>query len=382
MNRLLISALQAALLVALTGIHSSKADAPAGTNTLPSEPMAAWAEVEKVHMALRSPADWRNKPPTPEEKAEFQNQVRTAAFSFAAKAREFVQRFPTNENAGDARITVVYALSHAVAVGDAASEQEIERYVAVTLADPTIPENERVGVFLMAGNVTLLKQAGLRWFTEGQSKFHEEMDRVAKARVREAMKKFPNSDMVYQFLVALAQRSERSEQKQIATEILQSPGAPESVKTLAQHYMNGTRPYQVGQPVELRFTALDGAEVDLAKLKGKVVLIEFWSTECGPCVAGMPEVKAVYEKFHDGGFEVIGISLDDKEGALRRFLKEKSLPWPQHFDGKGWGNQWAVRYGIFGIPTMWLIDKSGKLHADNARFNLEGQVAALLKESR
>jgi thiol-disulfide isomerase/thioredoxin/uncharacterized protein (DUF736 family) len=335
-----------------------------------------------VHGALRAPSDWQNKPPTPDEKTKFQNQVRTAALSFAGKAREFVRQFPTNENAGDARITVVYALSHAVAAGDSASEQEMERYVAATVADPTIPENERVGVFLMAGNATVLKQAGLRFFTEGQSKFHEEMDRTAKVRLREAMNKFPNCDMVYQFLVALAERSAPAEQKQIATEILHAPDAPESVKALAQHYLNGTRPYQVGQPVEMRFTALDGQEVDLATLKGQVVLIDFWSTTCGPCVAGLPEIKAVYEKFHDRGFEVIGISLDDKEGALRRFLTEKKLPWPQHFDGKGWGNRWAVRYGIFSIPTLWLIDKSGKLRADNARFNLERRVESLLKEAK
>jgi len=58
-----------------------------------------------------------------------------------------------------------------------------------------------------------------------------------------------------------------------------------------------------------------------------------------PCVAEMPAVKTAYQKFHDRGFEVVGINLDDKESVLRRFIKEKELPWPQYFDGKGWGEQ-------------------------------------------
>ena len=120
--------------------------------------------------------------------------------------------------------------------------------------------------------------------------------------------------------------------------------------------------------------------MDLAKLRDKVVLVEFWSTTCGPCIAEMPTVKAVYEKLHGRGFEVVAISLDDKESALRRFVREKELPWPQHFDGKGWENQFAVRYGIFGIPTMWLVDKRGNLRDTNARSDLEGRVTLLLAE--
>jgi peroxiredoxin len=120
--------------------------------------------------------------------------------------------------------------------------------------------------------------------------------------------------------------------------------------------------------------------VDLAKLTGKVVLVEFWSTTCGPCVAEMPAVKVAYEKFHPRGFEVVAISLDNKEAALRRFIKENELPWPQHFDGKAWENRFAVQYGVFGIPTMWLVDKRGNLRDTEARRDLDGQVKSLLDE--
>src|SRR5262249_39802166 len=93
--------LRATPLLALMWMNVHGADVSGTTDTLPSDATAAWAEVEKVHMALRPPADWQNKPPTAEEKTAFQNQLRTTALSFAGKAREFVRRFPTNENVGD-----------------------------------------------------------------------------------------------------------------------------------------------------------------------------------------------------------------------------------------------------------------------------------------
>jgi thiol-disulfide isomerase/thioredoxin len=272
-------------------------------------------------------------------------------------------------------------LSHAVAAGDVEAERQIADYVAGVLADKTIPENDRAGVLLYSGNTTPMKKAGMRVFTEGMSKLHDEFEATALNSMRAALKQFPTNAMLYTLLVAAAQQAKGEQQKEMATELLNAAAAPPGVKTLAEHILKGTRPYQVGQPLDIHFTALDGREVDLAKLAGKVVLVEFWATDCGPCIGEMPTVKAAYETLHGRGFEVVAISLDDKESALRRFVKEKELPWPQHFDGKGWGNQFALKYGIFGIPTMWLVDKSGNLRDTEARFNLERRVRALLDES-
>lgn len=348
--------------------------------TLPDDPAQAWAEVEKVHQALRPPNDWQEHPPTSEQVTEFQKQVRQTAVTFADKAREFIARFPTNENLGDARITVVYALSYGVAAGDSDAEKQIASFVSGVLADKGIPEDDRVGVLLYSGNAVFFKRVGMRLFTEGMSKLNNEFETASIENMRAALKQFPSSSMIYTMLVAVAQRSTGERQKELATEIINASGAPPGAKTLANHILKGTKPYEIGKPVDIRFTALDGREVDLAALKGKVVLVEFWSTTCGPCIGEMPNVKAAYQKLHDQGFEVVAISLDDKEVALRRFIKEEALPWPQHFDGKGWENEFAVRYGIFSIPTMWLVDKRGNLRDTNARFDLERRVAALLAD--
>ena len=267
-----------------------------------------------------------------------------------------------------------------MAAGDAGAEKQSASFVATVLADTNIPEDNRVAVLLYSGNATFMKKVGMRLFTEGMSKLHEEFEAAGIESMRSALKQFPTNSLIYTMLVAVAQRSTGERQKELATEILNAPGALPGAKTLAEHILKGTKPYQVGKPLDIRFSALDGREVDLAKLRGKVVLVEFWSTTCGPCLAEMPAVKAAYQKLHGQGFEVVGISLDDKESALRHFIKEKDLPWPQHFDGKGWENLFAVRYGIFGIPTTWLVDKQGQLRDTNARFDLERRVTALLAE--
>ena len=135
---------------------------------------------------------------------------------------------------------------------------------------------------------------------------------------------------------------------------------------------------RVGKPVDIKFTSIDGKKIDVSKMKGKVVLIDFWATWCGPCAAELPNVKRAYKKLHPKGFEIVGISLDSKESALRRFVKKEEMPWPQYFDGKGWKNSISTAHGIRSIPAMWLVDKEGNLADLNARADLEGKVEELL----
>jgi thiol-disulfide isomerase/thioredoxin len=120
------------------------------------------------------------------------------------------------------------------------------------------------------------------------------------------------------------------------------------------------------KPLELKFTTADGREIDLAKLRGKVVLLDFWASWCGPCITAMPEIVATYRKLHDKGFEIVGISLDEDKAAMDAALKKHEMTWPQHFDGKGWKNEVAARFGIQEIPSMWLLDKKGMVRGSGA----------------
>ena len=104
-----------------------------------------------------------------------------------------------------------------------------------------------------------------------------------------------------------------------------------------------------------------GNPLSLSHYEDKVVLVEFWATWCGPCVAELPNIIKAYNQHHSSGFEVIGISLDQDEQKLKSFLKAKEIPWVQYFDGKGWQNNLAAKYGIDSVPATFLLDRQGKI---------------------
>jgi len=123
----------------------------------------------------------------------------------------------------------------------------------------------------------------------------------------------------------------------------------------------------VGDEMKIAFTDLKGVEVDLEKMKDKVILVDFWATWCGPCVAEMPNVIAAYEAYKEKGFEVVGISLDEDKAAVEKFITDNKMPWPQYVDGKGGENELAQRFGIRSIPATFLVGKGGKIIASNLR---------------
>jgi thiol-disulfide isomerase/thioredoxin len=114
-------------------------------------------------------------------------------------------------------------------------------------------------------------------------------------------------------------------------------------------------------------TDVAGKPLSIANYKGKVVLIDFWATWCGPCRAELPNVIATYKKYHNQGFEIIGISLDQDQAKLISFTKSMNMNWPQFFDGKGWQNKLAVKYGIESIPATFLLDGEGKIIGKDLR---------------
>jgi thiol-disulfide isomerase/thioredoxin len=140
-----------------------------------------------------------------------------------------------------------------------------------------------------------------------------------------------------------------------------------------------------GNPMQITGTLLDGKPFDQAPLAGKVVLVDFWATWCGPCVAEVPNMLEAYAKYHDRGFEVVGVSLDEDRDAVVQFVKEKKIPWPilhERAEGAGWQHPLATFYGITGIPQMILIGRDGNVITLNARGRaLDEKLAELFKDA-
>lgn len=129
-------------------------------------------------------------------------------------------------------------------------------------------------------------------------------------------------------------------------------------------------------------TATDDTVIDLEAYRGKVVLVDFWATWCGPCVDELPNVLAAYKAHHADGFEVIGISLDKDGAKLAAFTQQQGMSWPQIFDGQGWQNKLAQAYGIRSIPATFLLDREGKIIAKGLRGEaLSRKVAEALGKS-
>jgi peroxiredoxin len=112
---------------------------------------------------------------------------------------------------------------------------------------------------------------------------------------------------------------------------------------------------------------VDGTELKLSDLRGKVVLVDFWASWCRPCRLANPEVVALYAKYKDQGFEILGISLDRNTAAWEKAIEKDNLTWYHVSDLKGWQNAAAQLYGVRSIPQTLLIDEEGKIIARNLK---------------
>jgi thiol-disulfide isomerase/thioredoxin len=134
----------------------------------------------------------------------------------------------------------------------------------------------------------------------------------------------------------------------------------------------------VGNTMKIEGKLLDKHDFDWSKYSGKVVLVDFWATWCGPCVAEIPNIKKCYDLYHAKGFDVVGLSCDRNRNDLERFVKEKGLPWAIVF-GDDRPSPTVSYYGIMAIPTMVLVGKDGRVVSLDARGeNLKQELARLL----
>jgi len=128
-------------------------------------------------------------------------------------------------------------------------------------------------------------------------------------------------------------------------------------------------------------TTLDGQRISMDELTGKVVLIDFWATWCGPCRAALPHVRDIAKKFAGQPLVVLSISLDRDERKWKEFVAKNEMTWPQYLDG-GFGGPVANMFGVRAIPHTFTIDADGVLQEEHIGDASEGKLKKLVKRAQ
>jgi len=136
---------------------------------------------------------------------------------------------------------------------------------------------------------------------------------------------------------------------------------------------------QLGKPVTLSFRSVNGEKIDLSSYRGHVVAVVFWAAESAPSLLWMKDF-ATYAATVPG-LDVVGVSLDQDRSDLDSAIKTLNITWPVDYDGNGWKNSVARQFGINALPTLWLLDKEGKLQYLNARDNYQFTINELLRRN-
>jgi thiol-disulfide isomerase/thioredoxin len=253
--------------------------------------------------------------------------------------------------------------------GDAATQASLTQTAAGSSADAPAAQS----ALLVAG----------WWNARGDAAAQQKLVDTYKTLAE----KYPNDAAVT--VVALAMLGESAGpdiESQIDKIIINDLKTPEAQQIAQQLIEQETlRTTYENKPLTVAGTTLDGKPFTTADWKGKVILVEFWATWCGPCMAEMPRIIKTYSDYHAKGLEIVGVNNDFSADDLKNFLSQHpDVAWPQLFDAasaaqQNW-NSITLGYGIHGIPQMFLIDKKGIVRTTDARQNLEDMLPKLLAE--
>ena len=332
-----------------------------GSAVLAEEPRAADA-ILKEYQAVRSPVFDRNKVGDQAYIREYSAESRKATERKNELALELYRSHPKHARAAELMLARWRSMSGA---DSATADAEIAEFLKDN-PDSKVKADVMYSRAMMAINMAALRE-------------------VAKGRdhAEEFIQAFPTDERGAGLLMMVAMRSsgDKEFQKTIYRRIVTEYAGSRTAR-LAEGSVR--RVDAVGTPFELEFSdAMKGETVSMKALRGKVVVVDFWATWCGPCIAEMPKMKDLYAKYKDQGVEFIGISLDmPGEGLdkLKKYVEENEIAGPQYYQGQGWDSEFSQSWGINAIPALFVVDAEGNVHSTEARAKLESTIEELVKK--
>ncbi len=157
----------------------------------------------------------------------------------------------------------------------------------------------------------------------------------------------------------------------------------ENLPPQTRGYRTVMRRRMFGEPIQLTGDALRGGTIDTADWRGEVILVDFWGMWCAPCIAAMPHLKEMEEKYADRGLRIVGVFVDHEFDRAREFVASRAYDWPQIIWEKSTPENYlehpiAHKYAVGGFPTLWLIDRDGVLVEQVDRERLEETIVKYL----